>query len=90
MCNALKIPNIAINYGLGCVFINDKVRKSSLKKRILRFIVCQMYRFALKATQEVWFLNNDDKQEFLSHKLIAQDQAFLLDSEGVDTEYFFS
>ena len=89
VCNALKIPNIAIITGLGYVFINDKGEKSSLKKRILRFIVCQMYRFALKATQEVWFLNNDDKQEFLSHKLIAQDQAFLLDSEGVDTEYFF-
>ena len=88
VCNALKIPNIAIITGLGYVFINDKGEKSSLKKRILRFIVCLMYRFALKATQEVWFLNNDDKQEFLSHKLIAQDQAFLLDSEGVDTEYF--
>ncbi|STO97506.1 glycosyltransferase [Helicobacter canis] len=88
VCNALKIPNIAIITGLGYVFINDKGEKSSLKKRVLRFIVCLMYRFALKATQEVWFLNNDDKQEFLSHKLIAQDQAFLLDSEGVDTEYF--
>ena len=89
VCNALKIPNIAIITGLGYVFINDKGEKSSLKKRVLRFIVCLMYRFALKATQEVWFLNNDDKQEFLSHKLIAQNQAFLLDSEGVDTEYFF-
>ena len=88
VCNALKIPNIAIITGLGYVFINDKGEKSSLKKRVLRFIVCLMYRFALKATQEVWFLNNDDKQEFLSHKLIAQNQAFLLDSEGVDTEHF--
>ena len=88
VCNALKIPNIAIITGLGYVFINDKGEKSSLKKRVLRFIVCLMYRSALKATQEVWFLNDDDKQEFLSHKLIAQNQAFLLDSEGVDTEYF--
>ncbi|CAM3264288.1 glycosyltransferase [Helicobacter labetoulli] len=88
VCNALKIPNIAIITGLGYVFINDKGEKSSLKKSILRFIVCQMYRFALKATQEVWFLNNDDKQEFLARRLISTNQAFLLDSEGVDTEYF--
>ena len=88
VCNFLKIPNIALITGLGYVFINDKGKTSSLKKRVLRFIVCLMYRSALKATQEVWFLNNDDKQEFLFYKLIRQNQAFLLDSEGVDTEYF--
>ena len=88
VCNLLKIPNIAIITGLGYVFINDKGDTSSLKKTILRFIVCKMYQFALKNTQEVWFLNNDDKQEFLHYKLITQAKAFLLDSEGVDTEYF--
>ncbi|WP_110554801.1 glycosyltransferase, partial [Helicobacter cinaedi] len=88
VCNFLKIPNIAVITGLGYVFINDKGKNCSIKKRVLRSIVCQMYRFALKKTQEVWFLNNDDKQEFLSYKLIKQNQAFLLDSEGVDTEYF--
>ena len=88
VCNFLKIPNIAVITGLGYVFINDKGKNCSIKKRVLRSIVCLMYRFALKKTQEVWFLNNDDKQEFLSYKLIKQNQAFLLDSEGVDTEYF--
>lgn len=88
VCNFLKIQNIAIITGLGYVFINDKGEKSSVKKSILRSIVCKMYRFALKKTQKVWFLNNDDKQEFLSYNLITQNQAFLLDSEGVDTEYF--
>ncbi|WP_317373039.1 glycosyltransferase [Helicobacter canis] len=88
VCNFLKIPNIAVITGLGFVFINDKGKNCSIKKRVLRSIVCLMYRFALKKTQEVWFLNNDDKQEFLSYKLIKQNQAFLLDSEGVDTEYF--
>ena len=88
VCNFLKIPNIALITGLGYVFINDKGKTSSLKKRVLRSIVCKMYRFALSKTQEVWFLNNDDKQEFLFYKLIKQNQAFLLDSEGVDTEYF--
>ena len=88
VCNFLKIPNIALITGLGYVFINDKGKNCSIKKRVLRSIVCLMYRFALKKTQEVWFLNNDDKQEFLSYKLIKQNQAFLLDSEGVDTEYF--
>ena len=88
VCNFLKIPNIALITGLGFVFINDNGKNCSIKKRVLRSIVCLMYRFALSKTQEVWFLNNDDKQEFLSYKLIKQNQAFLLDSEGVDTEYF--
>lgn len=83
LCHKLKIPHIAIITGLGYVFI-----KGGIKKNILRTLVCKMYRFALKHTKEVWFLNDDDKAEFLSYKLIKEHQAFILHSEGVDCEYF--
>ncbi len=81
--NMLKIPNIAVITGLGYVFIGD-----GLKKRLLRALVCKMYKIALRKTAQVWFLNLDDKAEFLARKIIAPNRAFLLDSEGVDTEFF--
>lgn len=85
LCNTLKIPNIAIITGLGYAFI-----EGGIGKKILHSIVCKMYRSALKKTYQVWFLNTDDMQEFLNHSLIKQSQAFLLDSEGVDCQYFTS
>lgn len=82
-CNLLSIPNIAITTGLGYVFIGG-----GIKKQILKNFVCILYKIALCKTQEVWFLNNDDKAIFLSHHIIPQDKAMLLDSEGVDTSRF--
>lgn len=82
-CNLLSIPNIAITTGLGYVFIDGGTKKQILKK-----FVCTLYKIALCKTQEVWFLNNDDKDTFLSHHIVPQDKAMLLDSEGVDTSRF--
>lgn len=82
-CNLLSIPNIAITTGLGYVFIGGGIQKKILKK-----FVCTLYKIALYKTQEVWFLNNDDKATFLSHHIITQDKAMLLDSEGIDTSHF--
>lgn len=83
VANRLHIPNIAIITGLGYVFMNQ-----GLARKALRHIVCMMYKIALKHTKQVWFLNTDDMQEFLDSALISREQAFLLDSEGVDTEFF--
>lgn len=82
-CNLLKIPNIAITTGLGYVFI-----QGGIKRRILKSLVCFLYKSALIKTKEVWFLNNDDKEIFLSHCIISKDKAFLLDGEGINTSYF--
>lgn len=83
VCNLLKIPNIAITTGLGYVFIQE-----GIKKRFLKSFICFLYKCALVKTQEVWFLNNDDKEIFLSHHIISKNRAALLDSEGVNTSYF--
>lgn len=82
-CNMLGIPNIAITTGLGYVFIQEGVKKRFLKK-----FVCLLYRIALTKTEEVWFLNNDDKEVFLSCHIILQDKAKVLDSEGINISYF--
>ena len=83
VANLLKIPNIAIITGLGYVFIGDSAKKCLLQK-----IICKMYHIALRKTRQVWFLNNDDKSEFIKRKIIAESSSFLLKSEGVDLEYF--
>lgn len=79
----LKIQNIAMITGLGYVFVSG-----GIKKKILKSIVCKMYQIALAKTSEVWFLNPDDKDEFLQNKIISPDKACVLKSEGVDTLHF--
>lgn len=81
--NLLKIPNISITTGLGYVFVTG-----GLKKKILKSIVCKMYQIALLKTSEVWFLNPDDKDEFLQNKIIPSSKASVLKSEGVNTTHF--
>lgn len=81
--NILKIPNISMITGLGYVFVS-----AGIKKKLLKFIVCKMYQIALSKTSEVWFLNPDDKDEFLQNKIIPSSKASVLKSEGVDTEHF--
>lgn len=83
VCNFLKIPNIGVVTGLGYVFL-----EGGIKKKCLKFLVSKMYQFSLKKTREVWFLNPDDKFEFLKNINIDSNKIFLLDSEGVDTDYF--
>jgi len=75
----LKIPHIAITTGLGHTF---------LKKGIISKIVRCLYRIAFIKTLQVWFLNKDDKEAFLSSRIIKEHKAFLLKSEGVDLSYF--
>ena len=83
IANRLKIPNIAITTGLGYVFIPKGIIKSIFK----RFVV-KLYKIALKDTQEVWFLNKDDKDEFINLNIIESNKAFILPSEGIDLEHF--
>ena len=82
-CNFLSIPNIAITTGLGYIFIDGGVKKQALRK-----FICLLYKIALSKTQEVCFLNKDDKETFLYHNIIKKEKATLLDSEGVNTNYF--
>lgn len=82
-CKFLKIPNIAITTGLGYVFI-----QGGPKKQILMKLVCFLYKVALSKTQEVWFLNNDDRETFLSLYIIPKNKTEILDSEGVNTSHF--
>ena len=45
--------------GAGDVFINN-----SLKWKLIRTVVCKMYRKSFRCVNKVFFLNSDDKREF--------------------------
>ncbi len=75
--------NIAITTGLGYIFI-----KGGFLKGILKNFVCILYKFALKNTNEVWFLNSDDRNEFLAYHLVKETKAKILDGEGVSCSHF--
>lgn len=69
--------------GAGDVFINK-----GLKWKIIRAVVCKMYRKSFRHVNKVFFLNNDDKAEFIERKLVKAEQCEVIPGIGVDTEYF--
>ncbi|MGV8804909.1 MAG: glycosyltransferase family 4 protein [Polaromonas sp.] len=73
------VPSIAVTTGLGYTFIND-----NWVARVARWL----YKAAFLSPKEVWFLNEDDRQTFLRHRLVASEKAVLLHGEGVNTTHF--
>lgn len=74
-----SIPSLAVTTGLGYTFVNDNV---------IAKVARWLYKFAFRYPKEVWFLNEDDRQKFLQHRLVACDKAILLHGEGVNLTYF--
>jgi glycosyltransferase involved in cell wall biosynthesis len=73
-------PSISVVTGLGYMFN---------VKTVFTFAVSALYRYALKKTNEVWFLNHDDQKKFIDDKLVDAKKTFLLPGEGVDTNVFY-
>ncbi len=73
------VPSLAVTTGLGYTFLTSGT---------VSLIARQLYRMSLRFPLQVWFLNRDDSREFIERGLVAAPRAGLLDSEGVDTEYF--
>lgn len=69
--------------GAGDVFINN-----SIKWKIIRTVVCKMYRKSFRNVNKVFFLNNDDKSEFIVRKLVKEDQCEVIPGIGVDLDHF--
>lgn len=75
----LGIPSVAVITGLGYAFD----RKNWLNK-----IVKSLYRFSLKKSAAVWFLNKEDAAVFIREKLVPESICTILPGEGVDTKHF--
>ncbi len=69
--------------GAGDAFINK-----GLKWELIKFVVKFFYKGAFKKAQKVFFLNNDDKDEFEKLKLVKPEQSVVVHGIGVDLEKF--
>lgn len=77
-----KIPHIVNTItGLGFVFANPD------KGGLLRRLVKQMYRLALRRTKTI-FINQDDRNLFLRNQMVPQDHCVIIESCGVDIVKF--
>lgn len=78
-CRLLNIPYAANITGLGTAFE---------KKGPLRFLVCKLYRTALKKSRVVFFENAANLDAVLKMGLIKEKQACVLAGAGVNLEYY--
>jgi glycosyltransferase involved in cell wall biosynthesis len=76
----LNCATVSVITGLGYTFT---------AKSVLKMAASALYRFALKKTKEVWFLNPDDQKFFIDAKLVENNKTFLLPGEGVDAGTFY-
>ena len=75
----LGIPTINNVCGLGTVF---------LKKNLLSAIAKLLYRWTFRFPKKVFFQNPDDRDLFISKKLVPLASADLLPGSGIDLERF--
>ena len=69
--------------GAGDVFI-----KGGFKWKVIRKVVCHLYKKAFKVSNKVFFLNNDDKGEFVNRKIISENKCALINGIGVNLDKF--
>ncbi|WP_323073098.1 glycosyltransferase family 4 protein [Mycetohabitans endofungorum] len=73
------VPCIAVTTGLGYAFVN-----TNLVVRVAKVL----YRFAFRFPREVWFLNGDDRQDFIVQRLVDPVKTQVLPGEGIDLAHF--
>ena len=76
---SLGIKHIDVVTGLGYTFI---------RRNWLFRLSCILHKIALRKTDAVWFLNQDDCDSFVKLKLVNQSKVHVIHGEGVDTNYF--
>ncbi len=86
-------PNIygslaAAHCGVSSVAVVTGLGYSFAKQNWLYYMVRFLYKKALRNTEEVWFLNNDDARIFVSGKIVNIEKIKVLPGEGVNTRYF--
>jgi glycosyltransferase involved in cell wall biosynthesis len=77
--SACSIKSVAVITGLGYSFA-----RHNWLYRLVGFL----YKKALRNTQEVWFLNNEDAAIFINKKIVDIKKTKVLPGEGVNTNHF--
>ena len=75
----LGIPVLNTVSGLGTAFLSG---------RALQFLVSNIYQYALRRSERVFFHNADDRNLFLSRKLVRASQTRVVAGSGVDVDRF--
>ncbi|OSZ44472.1 glycosyltransferase family 1 protein [Alcaligenes faecalis] len=76
---------VAMIEGVGFVF-TDSAQPLGWRRRMLRFLVSLLYKSALQRADQVIFLNQDDRNEFVSRGLALKERTMVLGGIGVDLE----
>lgn len=79
ICKILGIKSISVISGLGTIFI---------KNSLLSYFTKYLYSFSLQFPSKVYFLNQIDKKFFIDNKIIKSSKSFLLNGEGINTDYY--
>lgn len=79
--SALGIKHIDVITGLGYTFI---------KRNWLFYLSCRLHKYALRKTNAVWFLNQDDCDAFVKWHIIPSSKMHVIHGEGVNTDFFRS
>lgn len=69
--------------GAGDPFIYQTIKWKLIKK-----IVCHLYKKAFKYSKKVFFLNEDDKKEFVELGLVEETKGIVINGIGVDLDKF--
>ena len=77
--HALGIPVINNISGLGTAFI---------ERGPLRAILSRLYRLALRRSAAIFFQNPEDRDLFVSERMVRPEQAKLLPGSGIDLAHF--
>ena len=77
--SSLGIRHIDVITGLGYTFI---------KRNWLFRLSCQLHKYALRKTDAVWFLNQDDCDSFIKWHLVSVNKTHVIHGEGVNTDCF--
>ncbi len=83
-----KIKYYPLITGLGYTFID----RHSIKHKILKYLVIQMYKVSLKSSEKIIFQNNDDRDFFYELKILKnRNKSHVVNGSGVDlNKYPFS
>ena len=74
-----NIHTVSITTGLGYAFEVD-----NLLNKIVKFL----YKISQRKVLDVWFLNKNDKQVFINNNIICENKTFILNGEGVDSDFY--
>lgn len=66
----------------------DTFNNKGLKWSIIRKYVCHGYKKSLKHSKKVFFLNSDDKNEFIERGFVTEEQCEQIPGIGIDFERF--